>query len=208
MSEQSLPPVHEYPGYFSGKPPILRRRGTQVGGAAIAGAVLGLLVGAGGSTSATATPEPADISAAVDQTDIDQQVDAAVDEAVGEAVDEAVEDAVTVEQERADDRVAEVKQDLRQDLRRVQRAAKVARTRAVTSAVERTRRQMRAQFAATAPAVVGGVTSGSSTGGGATDPRYSYCYEANDHGFGPYRRGVDPEYAWYEDADNDGVVCE
>ncbi|RYU09784.1 excalibur calcium-binding domain-containing protein [Nocardioides iriomotensis] len=67
---------------------------------------------------------------------------------------------------------------------------------------------MRTQFAATAPAALGGVTSGSSSGGGATDPRFSYCYEANDNGYGPYRRGVDPEYAWYDDADNDGVVCE
>jgi hypothetical protein len=25
---------------------------------------------------------------------------------------------------------------------------------------------------------------------------------------GPYRVGVDPEYAWYRDADKDGIVCE
>lgn len=49
--------------------------------------------------------------------------------------------------------------------------------------------------------------AGSGTGGG-TDPRYSYCYQAKDAGYGPYYQGRDPEYGWYTDADNDGVVCE
>lgn len=41
-----------------------------------------------------------------------------------------------------------------------------------------------------------------------TDPRFGTCTEAKRHGYGPYRRGVDPEYAWYIDRDGDGVVCE
>ncbi|TIC82263.1 DUF1524 domain-containing protein [Nocardioides sp. GY 10113] len=41
-----------------------------------------------------------------------------------------------------------------------------------------------------------------------TDPRFSYCYEANDAGYGNYVRGRDPEYDWYDDRDGDGVVCE
>ncbi|MEV4394251.1 excalibur calcium-binding domain-containing protein [Nonomuraea sp. NPDC049607] len=41
-----------------------------------------------------------------------------------------------------------------------------------------------------------------------TDPRFRTCAEANAAGYGPYRRGVDPEYAWYQDRDGDGVVCE
>lgn len=45
-------------------------------------------------------------------------------------------------------------------------------------------------------------------GGGGTDPRFSYCYEAKAAGYGPYVEGRDPEYAWYTDADNDGDVCE
>lgn len=40
------------------------------------------------------------------------------------------------------------------------------------------------------------------------DPRFRTCKEANAHGYGPYRRGVDPEYSWYRDADSDGIVCE
>ncbi|MFA1541057.1 excalibur calcium-binding domain-containing protein [Actinomadura monticuli] len=41
-----------------------------------------------------------------------------------------------------------------------------------------------------------------------TDPRYPTCTAAKRHGLGPYVRGTDPEYAWYEDRDHDGVVCE
>ena len=32
--------------------------------------------------------------------------------------------------------------------------------------------------------------------------------EANAAGYGPYQRGRDPEYAWYQDRDRDGLVCE
>ena len=41
-----------------------------------------------------------------------------------------------------------------------------------------------------------------------TDPRFGTCREANAAGYGPYRRGVDPEYDWYQDRDHDGLVCE
>ena len=36
------------------------------------------------------------------------------------------------------------------------------------------------------------------------DPRFDTCAEANDAGYADYRRGVDPEYEWYDDADGDG----
>lgn len=42
----------------------------------------------------------------------------------------------------------------------------------------------------------------------ATDPRFDTCREANDAGYGPYVRGQDPEYDWYQDRDDDGIVCE
>lgn len=40
------------------------------------------------------------------------------------------------------------------------------------------------------------------------DPRFPTCKAAKAAGYGPYTRGRDPEYAWYRDADSDGVVCE
>lgn len=43
---------------------------------------------------------------------------------------------------------------------------------------------------------------------GVTDPRFSTCKEATRYGYGPYWRGIHPEYDWYRDADKDGVVCE
>jgi hypothetical protein len=54
----------------------------------------------------------------------------------------------------------------------------------------------------------GGSTSGGTGGGGGLDPQFSYCYEAKSHGYGPYIRGIDPEYSWYRDGDGDGTVCE
>ncbi|TPW16225.1 MAG: hypothetical protein FD127_253 [Acidimicrobiaceae bacterium] len=44
--------------------------------------------------------------------------------------------------------------------------------------------------------------------GGGLDPRYPTCTAAKAAGYGPYVFGVDPEYAWYEDRDHDGIVCE
>lgn len=41
-----------------------------------------------------------------------------------------------------------------------------------------------------------------------TDPRFATCREAKSNGYGPYESGVDPEYDWYFDRDNDGYVCE
>lgn len=43
---------------------------------------------------------------------------------------------------------------------------------------------------------------------GGTDPRFATCGAATRAGYGPYHEGRDPEYAWYQDRDGDGVVCE
>lgn len=51
-------------------------------------------------------------------------------------------------------------------------------------------------------------TSGGGGSSGGTDPRFDYCYQAKDAGYGPYYQGKDPEYDWYSDSDGDGVVCE
>ena len=44
--------------------------------------------------------------------------------------------------------------------------------------------------------------------GGGLDPDFGTCRAAKSAGFGPYASGVDPEYAYYRDADHDGTVCE
>jgi len=51
-------------------------------------------------------------------------------------------------------------------------------------------------------------TSGDDEANSSTDPRFRYCTHAIAAGYGPYVAGVDPEYAWYNDRDGDGIVCE
>jgi hypothetical protein len=62
----------------------------------------------------------------------------------------------------------------------------------------------------TAKIATGGSNTGSSDGGSTDglDPRFDYCYQAKEAGYGPYYKGRDPEYDWYTDSDKDGVVCE
>src|SRR5450830_348328 len=40
------------------------------------------------------------------------------------------------------------------------------------------------------------------------DPQFATCKAAIAAGYGNYVRDKDPEYAWYNDRDGDGVVCE
>ena len=40
------------------------------------------------------------------------------------------------------------------------------------------------------------------------DPYFDTCKEAKSYGYGPYYEGLDAEYDWYTDRDNDGIVCE
>ncbi len=51
-----------------------------------------------------------------------------------------------------------------------------------------------------------------SQGGGDTpgknDPRFETCTAAIAAGYGPYKKGIDPEYWWYIDGDGDGEACE
>lgn len=44
--------------------------------------------------------------------------------------------------------------------------------------------------------------------GRAPDKRFGSCKEAIAAGYGPYHKGVHPEYQFYRDVDGDGVVCE
>ena len=59
------------------------------------------------------------------------------------------------------------------------------------------------------PGTAPSTTTPSISGGSSSlDPRFSTCTQAKSRGYGPYIRGVDPEYSWYRDADKDGRVCE
>lgn len=40
------------------------------------------------------------------------------------------------------------------------------------------------------------------------DPRFDTCRDANAAGYSDYVRGQDAEYEWYDDRDDDGIVCE
>jgi len=61
---------------------------------------------------------------------------------------------------------------------------------------------------ASAGSTTTGSSAGSSGGGSGPDPRFGTCGDAIAAGYGPYVRGVDPEYDWYIDRDGDGIVCE
>ncbi|MFI7447189.1 excalibur calcium-binding domain-containing protein [Nonomuraea sp. NPDC049714] len=61
-----------------------------------------------------------------------------------------------------------------------------------------------------------GTSTGSPTGDptgdtagadGTLNPKYDSCRQARAAGYGPYTKGVHPEYAWYTDVDNNGVAC-
>lgn len=49
---------------------------------------------------------------------------------------------------------------------------------------------------------------GGGSGDGIIDPDFGTCSMAQANGYGPYIRGVDPEYDFYRDGDSDGTVCE
>lgn len=77
-----------------------------------------------------------------------------------------------------------------------------------TAAAGRTRRSWLWAVAVVIVAVlvVGGWVAVNNNNG--LDPHFDSCSEAITAGFGAYQQGVDEEYAWYEDRDKDGVVCE
>jgi hypothetical protein len=197
MSQQQSPPsLEQYPGYFpAAKPPFWTR--TKVGSAAAAiGLFVGLVAGASNGSEATAgEPPPA---AAPPATDIQAKIDAAVANA----------------EDRLNDKISAVRNNGEERLAAARERAVGAQRRAVAQAVSKVRqadqaklRQAVAAAKSQAQASTPPATNSPSAGSG-TDPRFNYCYEANAAGYGPYFRGQDAEYYWYDDADNDGSVCE
>jgi hypothetical protein len=51
-------------------------------------------------------------------------------------------------------------------------------------------------------------TSSPVAGESGLDPKFPSCAKAKEAGYGPYIRGIDPEYEWYRDGDSDGTACE
>ena len=187
-----MPTLEQYPGYYpAGSRPFWSR--AKVG---VVAGVAGLLIGIAGSGSSEAEAPVAD-DASAEIAEMQSDLDAAV--------------ASTND---LNDQLVDLRQDTASDSQAAAQAANQAQKKAVNAAVARTRRaeQKKAaaavraaeqKAAASAPPTVAPLVSAPST-----DQRFSYCYEANAAGFGPYYQGRDPEYDWYDDRDGDGIVCE
>lgn len=199
MSQQQLPPsLEQYPGYFpAAKPPFWTR--AKVGAATgIVGLLIGLGAGPGVADSATSADKKPASAPTVSAADIQAKVD----------------DAVAAAEDRMSEKLATVRDGAFQRLVEVHRQSATAQRRAVARAVARTHAQDHTklvQAVATAKAAAPAAAppaAPAAPAAASTDPQFSYCYEANNAGYGPYFRGQDPEYNWYEDADGDGEVCE
>lgn len=175
---------------YTGKPHWKRRSRIALGltSAFMTIGLIGAAAGGGGDTKQPATtaasvvdvqPQPAPVSTA--------SADAA-------AARERAREQAQLARERA--RAAAARRAARIEGRREARAAARAAERARQARIARQEaaRQRRAAAQAAAAAQL--------------DPRFNYCYEAIAAGYGNYVQGQDPEYYWYDDADNDGVVCE
>lgn len=195
-ADLSEPSLDQYPGYFpAAKPPFWTR--PKVG---VVASIVGVLLGVGiGGTEADTTNSysQADIKSAVDSATADLE-----DELQDQEDQEAALDRVTEQLTEARRDLSEVERQAAADLRR----AAADQRKAVKAAVAKERQRLTAAAPPPAPAPAP-APQPANTGGG-TDPQFSYCYEANDAGYGNYQQGVDPEYDWYDDNDGDGVVCE
>ena len=223
MSQQH--PNTPFPPYQQpSHPPAKKLFWTRLKVGAVAGTV-GLCVGLAGASSGDVDLEAA---GAITKSDAERQLDEAVQRAVADAEDTAAED----QSQAVDQAVAEATSDLEAQMQTMRENAaanrKKAVKRAVASATKKVQEQAKADLkkavanaraegraagekaasAAAEAAAPAPAPAASSGGGGGTDPQFSYCYEANDAGYGNYVSGQDPEYDWYDDRDGDGVVCE
>lgn len=183
------------------KPALVERRWVQLCATGAVAFVLG--VGAGGEP-ATAEPDLAPGLSIAEQDEVQQALEESQseNESLAREVERAEADAASALEDAVDDAVTQVREEAAVAQRRAVQAAKaVVRQRSAA-------RQEAAVAAAVASAEASATAGGGGGGGGSTDPQFSYCYEANDAGYGNYVRGVDPEYDWYDDRDGDGSVCE
>lgn len=182
MSQQTAPPsLDQYPGYFpAAEPPFWTR--AKVG---VACGVLGLVVGAAMGSGLGEGSEPTS-RASVDQ---------AVDEATAD-LERQLADSEAALRDQAKESKAELRQ-ARETLAEVKRQARIDKRKAVAAA------KSRVPASPTSPDISAFVGTPRKP-----DPRFDTCSAANAAGYGTYIRGLDPEYDWYEDRDNDGLVCE
>lgn len=189
------PTLDQYPGYYpAGSKPFWSR--AKVG---VVAGVAGLLIGLAGTTGSDAEVPP-EASSATEIADLQTELDEAL------AANEHLSDELTSDRAEAATAASDAS-----------RVAKRAQKKAVHAAIARTRRAEQKKAAAAVAAAKREAAAASvptsavaplAAPASSTDPQYSYCYEANDAGFGPYYQGQDPEYDWYDDADGDGAVCE
>lgn len=138
-----------------------------------------------------------------EQAKVAAEQEAARKAAEEEAARKAAEEAARAAAEQEAARVAAEQEAAR-------KAAEAAAADAARVAAERAAAEKAAADAAAATQMQSLVAPPPATrgGGSATDPRFRTCKEAKANGYGNYRQGTDPEYDWYRDADNDGIVCE
>ena len=204
MTEPSSP-LSDYPGWFPAKLPVWKRKWVQLTGASLLAFTIGM--------AAAGSPEPTEdmITTAKAQALVDKAAQQAHDQATEAAERDAAKSPAVLallEQEKAKASQAAAGQ-AKAELKKAQaQLAKVTR--------ERNRARARAtQAEAAAKAAENKVRSlaeaepePTADGGGGMDPIFDTCGEANDNGYGPYQQGVDPEYGYYDDRDDDGDVCE
>ncbi len=186
----------------------------------VAGALLALIViGSAGDGDGSEPPDRRLAVAASGQSDLAQKLaqEEAARKAAEQAAAKAEADRATAEQRAAAEAAARAEAErlvAEQAAAANAAAERVAAEQAAAAKAEAER--LAAEQAAKADAdrragenaATAQAAAPPAAHGGATDPRYRTCKEAKSNGLGPYREGRDPEYNWYRDADNDGVVCE
>lgn len=187
----------------SGKPPIYQRKWAQITGSSALAFTVGM--GAAGSSETQDMVTKAQAQALVDK---------AAHQAHDDATKAAERDALTspavlaaIEEARADATSAAGARITKLAAQRDRARARANEAEAAAAAAKKAAQDSANQVRNLAGS---SSTASSSAGGdsGGTDPRFGTCGEANDHGYGPYTQGVDPEYDWYQDRDHDGDVCE
>ena len=195
--------LEDYPGWFPSHVPPWRRRWVQLVACALVAFVLGTTV----NTASTSTTDMVSVAqarslAARAATHARSQAASGAEKHVLSAP--AVVAALATERRQAEATSSARVTRLESQLKAARSATARARAAAQRADAARASAEARAQQARSLATTAG--TPAAPSGG--TDPRYSTCGEANANGYGPYRQGSDPEYAWYIDRDGDGVDCE